>query len=313
MKIKYDYLVLGLCVLMLGVAFTAEVFSGKDIKTSHYQKDEISFDYPATWQMVNQTRDSQVVAFTDQNANLNVTVNRQQIPSRYKTSDNLTLNTDAPDPSGLTFISHKTLDLNGTSVQENVYQINSGGTIVQRTEMWINKNNALYSIIFTTTDTQLNEKSPEIIALTKNLTISDTTLNHTEVWGEVSIPSQGVNWKICQDTVNHFGSVYHYPESFFPGQNGTIGLLGHHTEYSAPFANINLLNTGDQVIITDYLTQKKYVYEVTSNGDIKSDYKTNPLQFAGGTFELTMVTCYPPGFSEAAYSTHCKLKSVVQI
>ena len=67
------------------------------------------------------------------------------------------------------------------------------------------------------------------------------------------------------------------------------------------------------MIITDYLTQKKYVYEVTSNGDIKTDYKTNPVQFPGGTFELTLVTCYPPGLQEAAYMTNLKLVAVQPI
>ena len=177
----------------------------------------------------------------------------------------------------------------------------------------INRNHAIYSVIYTSSDTNLNEKSPEIKALTENLTINNSTLTKTTVWGEVSIPSQGLNWNICQDTVNHYGSVYHDQKNFFPGQNGTIGLLGHHTAYSAPFANINLLKAGDHVIIIDYLTQKKYVYEVTSNGDIKSDYKTNPVQYPAGTFQLTLVTCYPPGYTEAAYQTHCKLISVEPI
>lgn len=312
-NIKLKYLVVVLCVLILGVALTAVVFSGKDIKTNHFQKDEISFDYPNTWLTANQTRNSEVVGFTDPEADLNVSVNRIPLPAGYKSSDNFTLNITEADQSGFKFISHKTMDLNGTTVQKNLYQLNNSGKTIQRTEMWINKNDALYSIIFTTSNLNMNENSPEIKALTKNLTINNATVAKTEVWGEISIPTQGLNWNIREDTVNQMGSVYHYPESFYPGQNGTIGLLGHHTRYSAPFGNLNLLKAGDQVIITDYLTQKKYVYEVTSNGDIKSDYKTNPVQFPGGTFELTLVTCYPPGFQEAAYMTHLKLISVEPI
>jgi sortase A len=311
-KIQINYLLVGLCVLIIGVAFTAVVFSGKEIKTTHFQKDEISFDYPNTWLTVNQTRESQIVAFTDPEADLNVTVSREPLIPGYNPPENFTLNTDA-DPSGFKFISHKVLDLNGTEVQKNVYQLNNSGTTVQRTEMWVNRNDALYSIIYTTTNLKLNEKSPEIKALTDNLTIGNATVAKTEYWGEISIPTQGLTWKIRKDTVNAVGSVYQYPESFYPGQNGTLGLLGHHTRYSSPFANINLLNPGDPVIITDYLSQKRYVYEVSSNGDIKADYKTNPLQFPAGTFELTLVTCYPPGFQEAAYLTHCKLKSVTPI
>ena len=180
--------------------------------------------------------------------------------------------------------------------------------------MWINKNDALYSIIYTTSNLRLNEKSPEIKSFKEKLKpLTIPTLTKPEFWGEINIPTQNVTWKIRKDTVNEMGSVHQYPESFYPGQNGTMGLLGHHTRYSAPFENINLLNPGDQVIISDYLSQKKYIYEVASNGDIKADYKTNPVQFPAGTFELTLVTCYPPGFQEAAYMTHCKLKTVMPI
>lgn len=312
-KIKLKYLVVGVCVLILIVGLSAVVFSGKEIKTNHFQKDEISFDYPDTWIIANQTSDSEVVGFTDPASDLNVSFNRILVPTGYKPSDNFTLNITQADQSSFRFISHKTLDLNGTKVEKNVYQLNSTGKTLQRTEMWTNKNDALYSIIFTTSNLKLNENSSEIRALTNNLTINNTTVNNTEVWGQISIPTQNLNWNIREDTVNKLGSVFHYPNSFYPGQNGTIGLLGHHTVYSAPFANINQLNTGDHVIITDYLTQKKYVYEVTSNGDIKTDYKTNPVQFPGGTFELTLVTCYPPGLQEAAYMTHLKLVAVQPI
>jgi sortase A len=311
MEFKFKYLMFGLCVIIIGVAFTAVVFSGKEIKTTHFQKDEISFDYPDTWLITNQTSPSEIVAFTDPQSDLNVTVNRQPVLAGYNPSENFT--TNISDQTGMKFISHKKLDFNGTSVDENVYKMDMNGTTVQRTEMWINKNDALYSIIYTTSNFNLDEKSPEIEALTKNFAISNTTVNNTQVWGKVAFPSQGINWNIRGDTVNAMGSVYHYSDSFYPDQNGTVGLLGHHTHYSAPFASINLLNNGDQVIITDYLSQKKYIYQVTKNGDIKGDYKTNPVTFPAGTFELTLVTCYPPGYMSAAYMTHCKLMAVEPI
>lgn len=312
MDIQFKHLVIILAIVVVVVACTTVAFSGKNVKTTHFEKNEISFDYPDTWQITNQTRTSEIVAFSDSNANLNVTVNRWNIVSRYKPMENFTV-TGPADQTGMKFVSHKTLDLNGTKADENVYQFNESDKTYQRTEIWINKNNALYSIIFTTTDKDLNDKSPEFKAVISNLTINSSSLPATPIWGQISIPSQGVTWDIRQDGVNYYGSVYHYDNSFFTGQNGTVGLLGHHTRYSAPFANINLLNAGDKVVITDYLTQRNYVYQVESNGDIKTDYKTNPIQFAPGTYELTLVTCYPPGFEEAAYQTHLKLVSIEQI
>jgi sortase A len=311
-KFKLSYLIVGLCVLIVGVAFAAVVFSGKEVKTNLFQKDEISFNYPNTWTTMNKTQDSQIVAFTDPKSNLSVTVNRQLMPVGYSPSENFTM-TVPENLSGYKFISHQTLNQNGNQINSNVYQMKVKGKTIQITELWINKNNALYSIIYSTNNLDLNVNSPEIKALTRNLTIQNTTLPNTVVIGQVSMPSLGLNWNISDDTVNHYGSVYHVANSFYPGQNGTVGLLGHHTRYSAPFNNTYQLNAGDQVIITDYLTQKKYIYTVIKNGDIKSDYKTNPVQFAAGTYGLTMITCYPPGFMEAAYQTHLNLVSVMPI
>ena len=311
-KIKLNYLIVALCVIIVGVAFAAVVFSGKEVKTNLYQKDEISFNYPSTWETINQTQDSQIVAFTDPKKNLTVTVNRQLMPVGYSASENFTLNVPE-NQSGFKLISHETSDQNGNNISSNVYQMKINGKTIQRTELWINKNNALYSIIYTTNDQGINLNSPEIESVTRNLTINNTTLPNTVVIGQVSFPSLGLNWNISDDTVNHYGSVYHVANSFYPGQNGTIGLLGHHTRYSAPFNNTYQLKAGDQVIITDYLTQKKYIYTVVSNGDIKADYKTNPVQFPAGTYGLTLITCYPPGYMEAAYQTHLNLVSVMPI
>jgi sortase A len=308
-KIKLNYLIVILGVLVLLGAVTAVAFSN-NIKPVHFLKDEISFDYPDTWQTVNQTRTSEIVGFTDPEADLNVTVNRQPLPAGYMPTDNFTLNSTEAESSGFKFVSEKTLDINGTAAYENIYEVTVDNRTVHRTEIWMNKNDALYSIIYTSGDKVKDENSPEVQVLTKSLVINNTDVSNTIFFGEISIPALGVNWKMNNETVNQLGSVYHYSESYYPGHNGTIGLLGHHTRYSAPFANINLLKAGDTVTVSDYLTQKKYVYEVTSNGDIKGDYKTNPIQFPGGVFELTLVTCYPPGFQEAAYMTHCKLKSV---
>lgn len=312
MKIQIKYLVIILAIVIVGIACTTVAFSGKNSKPTHFEKDEISFDYPDNWKIVNQTKTSEIVAFNDSNSNLYVTVNRWNTVPGYKPLENFTV-TGPGDQSGMKFLSHKTVNLNGTQADENVYQFNVGDTTYQRTEIWINKNHAFYSVIFTTTDKNLNDKSPEIRELTQNLTVKNTTLPSNQVWGQIIIPSLNVTWDIHQDSVNFYGSVFHYSNSFFTGQNGTVGLLGHHTKYSAPFANINRLNTGDKVIITDYLTQRNYVYQVESNGDVKSDYKTNPLQFAPGTYELTLATCYPPGYEEAAYLTHLKLVSIEPI
>jgi sortase A len=128
---------------------------------------------------------------------------------------------------------------------------------------------------------------------------------------QLIIPKLGVNCNIRSDTVNAYNAVYHYSQSANPGQPGECGLLGHRTNYSGLVRNIGSLSPGDQVIIKDFTSKKKYVYQVTSNGDdIRWDYKTNPVRFAQeGQARLLLMTCYPPGKKEAAWITHCKLVS----
>lgn len=147
--------------------------------------------------------------------------------------------------------------------------------------------------------------------LIKNFKVDSVSIpTKTSFMGDVSIPAINVTWGIRPDTVNGYNSVYHYNESYYPGQYGSMGLLGHRSLYSAPFAKIDQLKPGDLVIIDDYLTQKKYIYKVVSNGDIKWDYKTDPIKFPGGNTDLILVTCYPPGTTDAAWIVHCKLSSI---
>lgn len=131
----------------------------------------------------------------------------------------------------------------------------------------------------------------------------------------IIIPKMGVNAKISSVTVNAYNTVYHYPESVQPGQNGECGFLSHRTKYSGLFGKLGSLRPGDEVIIKDYTMSKKYIYKVTSNGnDIRWDYKENPITFAqSGEPRLLLVTCYPPGKKLAAYITHCKLVSTTSL
>ena len=108
----------------------------------------------------------------------------------------------------------------------------------------------------------------------------------------IVIPSIGVNARINSDTVNGYNTVYHYPESVEPGQNGECGFLSHRTHYSGLFRQLGSLKVGDEVIIKDYTISKKFIYKVTSNGDdIRWDYKENPISFAqSGEPRLLLIT-----------------------
>lgn len=156
-------------------------------------------------------------------------------------------------------------------------------------------------------------KSSPINALNPTITKSSSNGGLTNCM--IVIPKMGVNAKISTTTVNAYNTVYHYPESVNPGQPGECGFLSHRTKYSGLFGKLGSLEVGDEVIVKDYSSNKKYTYKVTSNGqDIRWDYETNPIQFdRSGEPRLLLITCYPPGKKQAAYITHCKLVSTTSL
>ena len=181
----------------------------------------------------------------------------------------------------------------------------------------------LYSIICTTpqekginldfnstSKNSKNDASFDVVKKSFEIKNSGVKNSTSPFWGHISISSINANWGIRSDTVNAYNSTYHVSESFYPGENGVCGILGHHTIFSAPFSKIDTLKVGDTVIINDLLTQKKYTYTVASNGDIRWNYKENPITYASGSPDLTLVTCWPPGSDQAAWLTHCKLTSI---
>jgi sortase A len=129
---------------------------------------------------------------------------------------------------------------------------------------------------------------------------------------QLLIPKIGADYWIRSDTVNAYNSVYHYPESVYPGEKGECAILGHRTTYSGPFHNLGSLKVGDQVIINDQVLSKQFIYKVFSNGkDIRWDYKKNPIKFDHSSEpRLLLITCYPPGRKQAAWITHCKLFTI---
>ncbi len=319
--------ILGIIILAaIGLAITIP-FGSAIIDTKHYQNGEISFDYPANWQEV-KAQGSQVVAFKDPETGATVTVNRQVTPPGYKTPQDFVAEVVKGSESNLKLVSSKKIDLNGNVGYDNTYQIQKNGSTMEQRELWTNTNGALYSVVYNYPQEGFkvesllkgfkgSESSSAFDAVKNSLKINSTKLASMPTFATVSIPRLGVSWNIRSDTLNAANAVYHYsapddnlPKSFYPGEKGSMGLLGHHTRFSAPFDNIDKLQAGDIVIINDYLTQKKYTYKVVSNNDVRYDYTTNVITFPAGSKELVLGTCWPQGFTAAERYTHCQLSSV---
>ncbi|BDZ70925.1 sortase domain-containing protein [Methanobacterium petrolearium] len=320
------YIIFGIVIFAaIILAFTLPFGNANNIETKHYENGEISFDYPATWQEVS-TQGSEVVAFEDPESDLNVTVNRQTIPPGYNPPENFVPELIEESESNLKLVANDKIEINGKEGYDNVYHVEKNGSTIEQRELWVNINGALYSIIYNYPQEEISiesflngesENDAAFEAVRNSLNINNTTLTSTPSFATVTIPKLGVTWNIRYDTLNAMNSVYHYslprsslPKSFYPGEKGSVGLLGHHTFYSAPFDNVDKLQTGDTVIINDYLTQKKYTYQVVSNDDIRYDYTTNLIEFPAGKTELVLGTCWPEGYTAAERYAHCKLSSV---
>lgn len=312
--------VLGLFILAVIVLVFIIPFGSANIDTKHYQNNEISFDYPASWQEVT-TQGAQVVAFKDPESGMNVTVNRQVTPPGYTIPENFVPEVVQENKSNLKLTSTNKIDVNGKLAYDNTYHIQKYNSTIEQKELWVNTNGAVYSFIYDYPQEGFklesilkgfkgSESSVAFDTVKNSLTINSTKLASMPSFATVSIPRTGVTWNIRYDTLNAYGSVYHYPNSAFPGETGSVGLLGHHTLYSAPFNYVETIIPGDKIYIKDYLTQKMYTYTVVSNNDIRYDYETNVIQFPAGSEELVIGTCWPPGYTSAERYVHCKLSSV---
>lgn len=309
-----------------------------DVK--RYDNGEISFDYPETWYEIGEGRESEFISFSDQDASFNVTIKKHLIPSGYRLGEHFNKNTSINAYSSFQTISKKIMKVNGVTAYKSIYKIHLQGTSQQQRSVCFEKDGTLYNIVYTSSigdfekvdgfdrvikDFNMTygilsasiedfEESSSFNRIINSFNIKnpDTTISYEKhYWGKLLIPKINLECRIRSDTVNAYDSVYHYPESVYPGENGECGLMGHRTMYSAPLNKIDELKPGDLVIIHDFLTSKKYIYKVVSNGHIKWDYEENPIRFEqDGEPRLILVTCHPPDQIEAAWLAHCRLVSV---
>jgi sortase A len=106
------------------------------------------------------------------------------------------------------------------------------------------------------------------------------------------IPKIGVNYYVVEGV----GSSQlaegpgHYPGTAMPGAAGNVGIAGHRTTHGAPFYNLNELQPGDLISLTNTAGQT-FTYKVTTQFVVApSDGAVlNPTP----TPTLTLTTCNP--------------------
>ncbi len=317
---KYLILVLAFLIIII-FAVDSQYKGGGGLQAKYFDNGEISFNYPGNLNVTNGTGSS-IASFSD-DSGINITVIKHSLPPGYNLVDHVQLNGVGTVDKNFQLVSSKNITINGSNGYEYDYNLQGNNGPQQRKEVWFEKNNALYGIIYTSPgeiktdssgfDVSAAGNGDALTTIVSSIKINSTENNPTKStgWAELIMPTIGGDWPITSHSVND-PAVYHVSTSYYPGENGQMALMGHHTTHSAPFAGLTQLKVGDPLIVKDYLTQKKYTYQVVSNGDdIRWGAKGVSLGYQSSSVpELWLITCWPPGYSRAAYIVHSKLVSV---
>ncbi len=117
------------------------------------------------------------------------------------------------------------------------------------------------------------------------------TIERGDPVGRIVIPDIGVDW-IMVEGVNLTDlkkGPGHYPDTPLPGQAGNAAIAGHRTTYGAPFANVDQLEVGDQILVSTI--QGNFTYEVSETVIVKPS-QVDVLEEKGDN-RLTLTTCHP--------------------
>jgi len=306
---KYLLIILALLIIAI-FALQSHNTPLVGVGTKNFQSGGISFDYPNNWNISNGTNTggSIIGSYADNNG-LTVKVYKMGTPPGYNLASDIQMDNAGKNYSNFQLISQKNSTVNGNMVYEMDYTMNTNKGAQQRKEVWTQKNNQLYGVIVTAP----NGTNVNLGSLVDSIKINNSNASPIyRDWARVDLPEWNQEWIFDSYSLNDVDAARHL-SSFYPGENGQMALLGHHTTHSAPFRYIDQLKPGDKIIIKDNLTQKQYTYVVTTNpgSDIRWGVEAENINYqSANPPELWLITCWPPGYKRAAYIDHCQLVSV---
>ena len=84
----------------------------------------------------------------------------------------------------------------------------------------------------------------------------------------------------------------HYPATPLPGEEGNVAIAGHRTTYGKPFANLDHLAVGNEIVLETPLGRS--VYRVTRAPFVVANNDFTVISQTPGR-TLTLTTCHPKG------------------
>lgn len=127
------------------------------------------------------------------------------------------------------------------------------------------------------------------------------SVDQGSVVGNIAIPAIGLERHMVEGIQrDHLrDGPGHYPTSPLPGQPGNSAVAGHRTTYGEPFADIDLLSPGDEIVMTTL--QGVFTYKVmahtSADGEELGHFIVTPQQVEilqdYGDNRLTLTACHP--------------------
>lgn len=106
------------------------------------------------------------------------------------------------------------------------------------------------------------------------------------------IPAIGVNVVVVEGTSASAlrAGAGHYRGTPLPGEAGNVAIAGHRTTYGKPFADLDRLTLGDDIVLETPLGP--YRYRVTRQPFVVNRTDWSPVANGAGR-TLTLTTCHP--------------------
>lgn len=145
----------------------------------------------------------------------------------------------------------------------------------------------------------------EFVKPETKIAYQEGTLGTGDPLTRISIPAIGLDPRLVVEGTTESAlraGAGHYKNTPLPGEEGNVAIAGHRTTFSKPFANIDNLEAGDDIILETPVGT--YVYKVMSaeavgrsaNPYVVQNNDWSPIaQSAGKT--LTLTSCHPKGSS----------------
>ena len=134
------------------------------------------------------------------------------------------------------------------------------------------------------------------------------TIRPGEALTKIHIPALDVDAIVVEGTTPSAlrAGAGHYQQTALPCEKGNAAIAGHRTTYSKPFANLQDLEKGDEIVVTTPVG--RCVYEVIGEPWITTPDDFRVLQPVRGSV-LTLTTCDPPGSAEQRLIVRAELVS----